>query len=305
MIRHENTEQGKFPADRMVWAGLKGIGSGHDSKGRPVDQDVYAQTTMVAVRIKASEGISQAASSRLRVKATRLLQPATSPNGPSANPAYPRIDYGMTGNPADAFMDILTAVYGGNQARSAVHSASLTELAGLCDRHSLEFNGVFDERTTVSAALKAVVQGVPAVPTPYGFKIGVTRIKQIPFDQYMFTDYHAIEGSIKRGYSFRADGDIDGVEVEYRDPERFTRRPSPQAATRHPTGSSGSTCSAAPTRNRRRNSRTTGGVGCGSSARPSASTPRAWGWCPASATGCAATSTRSTRGSAIRWSAPR
>jgi len=206
-------EDGGNPVDNMSWTSLKSRWSGRDEKGNDRSTGLYHGSkgcTLLAVRVRAT-GVSQQSTSRIRVKAERILYNINTTE-----------IHRPTRNPADALFDILTASYGARLPRSEIDiDGTLMEARKIANKHNITFDAVFDMEGTIADAMKVTAQVIPAIPTMIGNKIGLVRIKEVPFPQYLFTDFDVKEQTPKLGYSFMRDDDPKGVIVEYRDQYRF------------------------------------------------------------------------------------
>ena len=187
--------------DRFVWVGLKLYA---DYTTDPV----YGDVTLLACRIKASQGLGQDASIRIRVKANRLISP---PNGGT--------EVAST-SAADAFADVyLNQIYGAARPRTELDTATLTSLRTKWAGY--EFNHVFRERTTVWDALRTITIPFAAEPLPLGSMMTVAQDGVKDVRSMMFTDANIVSGSMNVNYSFDDEGAADGVEIEYLDPKDF------------------------------------------------------------------------------------
>jgi hypothetical protein len=202
----------KNGADRFVWSGLKLFA---DYPSTPV----YGNVTLLAVRIKASLGVSGDGSARIRARAVRRLSP---PGGGAEV---------QSTSGADAFADVYTnAVYGAARPQSELDIAALsalrTEWAGY------DFNYVFADRITVWEALRTIATPFGAEPVPNGQVMSIAQDGVKPVRSMLFTDANIVEGSLAVSYSFDDDSAPDGVEIEYINPLDFR-----QSYTRYPTTS--------------------------------------------------------------------
>lgn len=184
--------------DRFIWSALKLFAD------YPTGS-VYGDVTLLAVRVKASQGLGNDASVRIRVRANRRLQP---PGGGTEV---------ATTSGAYAFADVYTnATYGAKRPSSEL---DLTTLAALDTKWTgYQFNYVFTERTTVWEALRTITTPFGAEPVPVGPVMSVVQDGVKSVRSMLFTDANIVENSITVGYSFDEEGSTDGVEIEYLDP---------------------------------------------------------------------------------------
>ena len=194
----------------IVWTGLKLIA---DYPSTPV----YGNVTLLACRIKASNGLGSDAAVRVRVKATRRLQ---RPTGGTES---------QSTSGADAFADVyVNSVYGAARPRSELDTSTLTSLGSSWS--SYQFNYVFRDRITVWEALRTITTPFGAEPLPVGQVMSVAQDGVKSVRSMLFTDANIVAGTMDVGYSFDEEGAADGVEIEYLDPKDFR-----QSYTTYPT----------------------------------------------------------------------
>ena len=175
------------------WVGLKSIlGPYCDDP-----QDVYGDVTLLAVRIKATEGLSSASHNRISVKATRKLNGVT------------------TRHPVDAFRDIFTEQkYGGRRPLTELDTAALETVRA--EVPDCKFDGIFDQKGTLWEALKLSVQMIRGIPITDGSVVSLVRDKPHSAPVAAFSQDNIT--SLSRAYLFVEADDFDGVEGEYVDP---------------------------------------------------------------------------------------
>ena len=201
LVRTSGAPNAKNGADRWVWTGLKLYAN------YPAGT-AYGNVTLLAVRVKASQGLGNDASTRVRVRAIRRLTPPT--GGTEA----------QSTSGADAFADAyVNTVYGAARPRSELDTATLTSLRSKWNGYS--FNYVFRDRSTVFEALRTITTPFFAEPLPLGSIMSVAQDGRKNIRSALFTDANIVAGSLKVGYSFDEEGAADGVEIEYLDPRDF------------------------------------------------------------------------------------
>jgi len=193
-------------ADACTWAGLKFV-----INPPPAGALTYGDVTLVALTLKATNGVAASAADSMRFRTTRRLAPLG-----TGTPV-------ATSNPADAFVDVLVARYGGNRPLTA-DEIDLVELA---NSRTLwagvnGFNAVFDQPSTVWEALGLTVQCVNAAPMPLGSRMTVIHDGPQPVQTQVFMDGNIASGSLTVTDAFDVDGTPVGVRVEYRDPRTFS-----------------------------------------------------------------------------------
>ncbi|MBK8196976.1 MAG: hypothetical protein IPK75_01310 [Acidobacteria bacterium] len=192
--------------DRTVWSGLKAYLD--TEPGAPA----YGDVTLLALTVRGAEELSQTAQSRIFVTTEMLI---------------PKLGTGekmRSANPADVLADIMLRRSG----RAALSIEGVHEEGLAAWREGLEgrsgFNGVFDTRQTLWAALQAVARRGRADPVMRGGRLGVAVDGPKPVRRGLVTADAVIANSLKIQWAFRRQGDPDGVEIEYRDPETFAER---------------------------------------------------------------------------------
>lgn len=170
---------------------------------------VYGPVTLLAVRIKATNGIAGEASSRIRARVTRKL---------------PRLGSGPplpSTSPADAFADVYcNSVYGAKRPLSELDLAELARIESSWGGQA-HFHGGFAQRSTVWEALNIVLQTANAAPLPLGQLMSLAQEGVKANRRQLFTDANMVRETLAIGYTFDKPGDYDGIRVEYRDPANW------------------------------------------------------------------------------------
>ena len=204
ITRVSNAPNAKNGADRFIWSGLKLFADYPTGAA-------YGDVTLLAVRVKASQGLGNDASVRIRARANRRLQP---PGGGTEV---------ATSSGAYAFADVYT-----NQTYGAKRPSSELDLTALASLHTkwtgYQFNYVFADRTTVWEALRTITTPFAAEPVPVGPVMSVVQDGVKAVRSALFTNANIVSNSLTVGYSWDEEGATDGVEIEYIDPVDF--RPS-------------------------------------------------------------------------------
>jgi hypothetical protein len=206
-MRSSNSDGKATTADHIIWAGLK-----FQLDPPPAGTKVYGNVTLVSVILKATNGVADDAASSMRFRVTRRLAPlgsgATAPSS----------------NPADAFVDILCAAYGGARPVNG-DELDLTELTSsrAAWAGANGFNAVFDQPSTVWEALGLAVQTVHAAPLPVGSRMSLIHDAVQPVRAQLFTDANIAAGSLKVTEQFDQTGTPAGIRVNWRDPTTFSQ----------------------------------------------------------------------------------
>ena len=199
IVRSTAAPNAQNGTDRFTWAGLRLY------EDYPAGA-AYGDVTLLACRIKASQGLGPDASVRVSVKATRRLSP---PGGGSEV---------QTTSGIDAFADIYrNAIYGANRPETELDLVTLADLKPKWA--SYRFNHIFRNRGTVWEALRTVCAPYAAQPLPLGAYMSISQDGVKPMRSMMFTDANIVAGSMSINYSFDEEGAADGIEVEYLDPK--------------------------------------------------------------------------------------
>lgn len=201
VTRTTNPTRPQKGQSQIVWTGLKLM------LDYPATT-VYGNVTLLACRIKASNGLASDAAVRVRVKATRRLPPPT--GGTEA----------QSTSGADAFADVYTnTVYGAARPRAELDTATLTTLR--TNWSAYQFNYIFRDRITVWEALRTIATPFGAEPLPVGQVMSVAQDGVKSVRSALFTDANIVAGTMEVGYSFDEEGAADGIEIEYLDPKDF------------------------------------------------------------------------------------
>jgi hypothetical protein len=206
-VKRDTTSDGKAnTSDSVRWTGLKFF---LDTPA--AGAAVYGNVTLVVVKLKATNGVASDAASAIRFRVTRMLAPL------GVGALVP------TSNPADAFVDILTAAYGGNRPRNddELDLPLLAELRAKWAYHN-GFNAVFDQPSTVWEALGLSVQTVVAAPLPVGSRMSIVEDAPQPQRMQLFTDANTVAGSLSITHQWDRAGTPAGVRIEFRDPRTFS-----------------------------------------------------------------------------------
>lgn len=188
----------------VLWTGLKAV---LDSKGHAV----YHNTTIIAVKAKATNGLAGDALNRFSVRCTRQL-----PNYQAAG--EPRI---VTKSHTHAFYDIYrNSWYGANRPATEVEIGDLGALWASTNCLS-NFNAIYDTAITVWEALSLSVAGIHAFPATAGSQLTVVQDAAKETASHCFNTSNIVKDSLQLSYKFNDLGTEDGVEIEYRDPDTF------------------------------------------------------------------------------------
>ncbi|WP_157976406.1 host specificity factor TipJ family phage tail protein [Parahaliea mediterranea] len=183
--------------EQTIWAGLKG------HVVLDATATAYGPVTLMALRMKATNGLGQAARSRVKVTATRVLAS------------------GDSDNPITVIKDIwLNTDYGMKRSLEELDTAALDALEAEWDTEP-SFNGSFDSRNTGFEAMQSVISLAGARVLHQNALITVVPDRVQAVRTAMFGMANILPDSFELTYTFDTEGDFDGVRVEYRDPTTF------------------------------------------------------------------------------------
>jgi hypothetical protein len=163
----------------------------------------YGDVTLIAMRLRATRALADAATGRITVLGTRVLPTVASDFATKAR----------TRNPADAFAQIALAG-GDSQGLDMVNLKSLSARWGGING----FNHRFEDQETVFDALSVCAGNVRATPSAYARQIGMRLDRAQEFDKYLITAQQMLSESYSLGFKLRDDDNLDGYRVEYQDP---------------------------------------------------------------------------------------
>jgi hypothetical protein len=203
MVRLTAVPQTSDRVSNAVWTALK-------AKLERVTTPIYGDTTLLVIKMRATNGISSEATSRVRATVVRRL-----PNflGDGAMRS--------TVSVIDAFIDAFTnQAYGGRLPQTQLDMLEIRRVAAhFADR--AEFNGAFTQRSTLWEAAQIILQGAGASPIPYGGLVSIAIDGKKAVRSQLFADSNILAGSATLTYEFGTPSDFDGVRIEYRDPQTF------------------------------------------------------------------------------------
>lgn len=180
------------------WAGLKAFVDGPDS---------FPDVTLLLVKMRATDNLSQRTARAVNVIQTRKLPVWDAVGGWSAPVATRSIVW--------ALADVARAEYGAALADSRLPLADLVALdAVLAGRGDL-FDGVFDSKTTVWDALTRIARCGRAVPILQGGIVRIVRDGPQTLPVAMFGPRNIVKGSLTISYIMPSDDTADSVTVEY------------------------------------------------------------------------------------------
>lgn len=198
--RTDTKNTGASYGHEAVWAGARGY--------MPETRD-FGNVTLLAMRLKASNNLSELASRRINVIATRKL-PVW--NGSSwSSPT-------STASIAWAFADALRNTdYGAGLADSRIDLAALLTLDATWAARGDEFNGRFDSSMVLWEALTKIAAAGRAKPFLQGGIVRIVRDQAQTTPVALFSMRNIVRGSFSVEYLLPSENTSDAVEASYFD----------------------------------------------------------------------------------------
>jgi hypothetical protein len=180
------------------WAALRSYLTG---------QPDFGAVTLLAVKMRATDNLSQRSSRMINVIATRKL-PVWSATGGWSAPQPTR-------SIAWAFADACKAQYGAKLADSRIDLKTLVALDAVWQERGDSFDAVFDSSMTVWEALTRIARCGRAVPIQQGGIVRIIRDALQTMPVAMFGPRNIVKGSFKIKYVMPGEDTADAVTVEY------------------------------------------------------------------------------------------
>lgn len=197
MYRTDVQDTSISAAHAMAWSGLKAYIPGAQS---------YGDVTMIALRLKATSELSQAASRKFNLVATRIL-PVRS--GDSWVPSATRsIAWAL----ADACKN---ANYGAGLSDARIDIDTLKDLDAIWSARGDTFDARFDSTVTFWEALQRIARAGRAKVYMQGGVVRFWRDQEQTAAVGMFTPRNSIPGSLNVSYLPPTEETADSIEVEF------------------------------------------------------------------------------------------
>ncbi|WP_127142833.1 host specificity factor TipJ family phage tail protein [Pelagibacterium montanilacus] len=188
-------------SDSVQWVGLRGYLTGYVTP---------PGCTLLAIKIRANEQLSQASASQVRVTAERWLDVWDPDAG----------DWALqkTRSIAWAAADLLgNSDYSVGLGADQFDLAELVRLDAVWAARGDSFNAIFDRDWTLSDALRAVLKAGRAQPVRLGGRIGFTRLEPRQIKRAVFTPRNVVRGSFTHELVLFDEDKPDHVVAEYID----------------------------------------------------------------------------------------
>ena len=198
-LRRTNDKSGDARAGHEIrWGGLKTF-----LEGAPAFGDV----TLLAVRMRATDNLSQRSARLVNVIATRKL-PVWDPETGWSEPRATR-------SIAWAFTDAARAHYGAGLADARIDLAALHALDQVWQARGDRFDAVFDQGLTVWEALTRIARCGRALPFLQGGILRIARDAPRTLPVALFGPRNIVKGSFRVQYVMPGEDTADAVTVTY------------------------------------------------------------------------------------------
>ncbi|MBU3738215.1 MAG: phage tail protein [Rhodoferax sp.] len=163
--------------------------------------------TLLAIRMRATDNLSQRSSRLINCIVTRKLPVWSSESGWSTPVTTRSIAW--------AFADILRASYGAKLPDARIDLATLAQLDQVWTSRGDRFDGVFDQQVTVWEALTRVARCGRAVPFLQGGIVRLVRDEARLLPVALFSPRNIVKNSLKIQYVMPGEETADAVTVEF------------------------------------------------------------------------------------------
>jgi sulfur carrier protein ThiS len=189
----------------LNWVGLRSYIPGSQQ---------YGNVTLLAMRMRASNSLSESTSRKINVIQTRKLPTWSPSTGWSAATATRSIAW--------AFADAARAGYGGKQVDARIDLRALYQLNQIWSARGDTFDGVFDSRITLWEALTVIARAGRAKPFVQGGIVCIARDQAAILPTAMFTMRNVVRGSMQVEYIMPTDDQADSVVIEFFDEQSWS-----------------------------------------------------------------------------------
>lgn len=188
----------------LLWSGLRALHPG------VID---YGPITMLALRMRASNQLSQQSARRINVIATRKL-PVW--NGAAWSSPQP------TRSIAWAIADILRAPYGAGLPDARIDLAGLLALDAVWTARMDYYDTVVDTQQTIWESLTQAARAGRALPYLQGGIVHIVRDSAQSAPVQLYSLRNIVRGSLSIAYTMPSEESADAVDVEYFDSQTWS-----------------------------------------------------------------------------------
>ena len=168
----------------------------------------YGAVTLLALKMKATNNLSQSSSRMMNVIVTRKLKIWDDVNGWSA-------DYQPTSSIAWACLDILKSSYGSELEDHRIDLKAFHALDQIWTARGDTFSGVFDAKLTVWDAITQVARCGRAVPFLQGGIVRCVRDEPKTLPVGLFSPRNIVKDSLSIDYIMPGEDTADSITVKY------------------------------------------------------------------------------------------
>ncbi len=192
----------------LRWAGLKAT---------LTDQSNFGGVTLLAVKMRATDQLSNRSARLINVIAQRRIPKWTKKGGWSTSKA--------TASPAWALADLArNSIYGAGLPERRLDLEGLAAWAATCASTGDEFNGVFDTSLSFHQAAQRIARCGLAAPIQQNGTLSIIRDETRTIPTAMFTPRNIVKGSCSIRFNLPTEHSPDGVEAEYFDRKNWARK---------------------------------------------------------------------------------
>ena len=198
-LRRTNDKSGDARAGHVIhWGGLKSFLE---------DAPAFGGVTLLAVRMRATDNLSQRSARLVNVVATRKL--------PVWDPAAGWSEPRATRSLASAFADAARARYGAGLDDARIDLDALHALDAVWQSRGDRFDAVFDQGLTVWEALTRIARCGRALPFLQGGILRIARDAPRALPVALFGPRNIVKGSFRVQYVMPGEDTADAVTVTY------------------------------------------------------------------------------------------
>jgi hypothetical protein len=183
-------------------------------RGYSAEQIDYGNVTMLAIKLKATNNLSQQSSRKINCIAQRHL------SIPSWNEVTESYDWSIeqeTRSICWAIADMCRSEYGAKVDETRVNLAQLTALNAVLAARGDEFNGIYDSTQTFWDAVTLACRAGRMRPYVQSGMLNFVRNSLQTIPTALFTSRNTIPGSFKISYIMASEDTADCIDAEYFD----------------------------------------------------------------------------------------
>lgn len=182
-------------------------------RGYLVNTELPSDITYLALRMRATDNLSQRSSRLINCLVTRKLPRWSASDGWSA--------LTPTRSIAWAFADAVRSHYGASLPDSQLDLVALARLDAIWTDRGDTFNGVFDQNMTVWDALGQIARTGRAAPFLQGGIVRIVRDEPRSIPVALFSTRNIVRNSLKIQYIMPGDATADAITIEYFNPKTW------------------------------------------------------------------------------------